>query len=228
MELDHDRLKADLEAALVSDGYHNRWFLDPLFGRSYPDDLVGLFAAHDAPVSEVIRDGDLAAIAAPIDFLGMNYYRRDLITASAEGLGVNEDLGAASPPGERNDMGWSFAPAALTEQLTRLERDYPRIPLYVTENGTAVPDVPDASGFVDDPRRVAYLRSHLGAVRAAMDAGVDVRGYFVWSLLDNFEWGLGYRPRFGIVRVDYDTQRRTPKASARWYAEVIANHRLDN
>jgi beta-glucosidase len=206
-------------AADLSDGATNRWFLDPLFRGVYPRDVEELFDAHGARVAEVIGETDLAAISAAIDFLGMNYYFRRRVRASPGGLGWS-DVAPGTEAGE-NEMGWSIDPTGLTEQLVRLRDEYRSPAVVVTENGIALRDEPGPSGYVDDQGRIAYLRDHLAAVAAAIDAGVDVRGYFVWSLLDNFEWAYGYRPRFGLVRVDYETQSRTPKASAAWYRRVI-------
>ncbi len=211
----------DRAAATLGDGYTNRWFLDPLFRGSYPEDVLDLFRDHGAAL-DVVESGDLAAIAAPIDFLGMNFYRRRLFRASAAGLGWTERL--AREGQETTEMGWAIVPDALDEQLARLRADYPPIPLYITENGMADRDAVGADGAVHDPRRIQYLRAHIAVVEQAIAAGSDLRGYFAWSWMDNFEWGFGYRPRFGLVHVDFTTQQRVPKDSARWYAEVIRSN----
>ena len=208
----------DRVAATLGDGYTNRWFLDPLFRGRYPQDVLDLFRGHGAAL-DVVEPGDLEAIAAPIDFLGMNFYMRRLYSATADGLGFTERL--AREGQDTTEMGWAIVPDALAEQLARLRADYPAIPLYITENGMAERDEVAADGAVHDPRRIDYLRSHLAVVDEAIAAGTDLRGYFAWSWMDNFEWGFGYRPRFGLVHVDFATQQRTPKDSARWYAEVI-------
>jgi len=211
----------DRRAATLGDGYTNRWFLDPLFRGRYPADVLDLFRGHGAAL-DVVESGDLEAIAAPIDFLGMNFYMRRLFSASNEGLGWSERL--AREGQDTTEMGWAIVPDALAEQLARLRADYPAIPLYITENGMADRDAVGADGTVHDPRRIDYLRSHIAVVEEAIAAGSDLRGYFAWSWMDNFEWGLGYRPRFGLVHVDFETQLRTPKDSLRWYAGVIRSN----
>jgi beta-glucosidase len=213
--------EVDRHAARLSDGATNRWFLDPLFRGAYPTDAETLFETYGAPVSAVVQEGDLAAISTPIDFLGVNYYFRRLVRASAEGLGWTEATGTWDPASADNEMHWGADATGLTEQLERIRADYQPIPIYVTENGIALRDEPGPDGSVADRRRITFLRDHLRAAERALAAGVDLRGYFVWSLLDDFEWSSGYRPRFGLVHVDFPTQRRTPKSSARWYADVI-------
>jgi beta-glucosidase len=208
----------------------NRLFLDPVLCGRYPEDVL----RDLAPVTDFghVRDGDLAVIGgARPDLLGINYYSRYLV-ASPDGH-PGESL--AFPGSERvrfdtrgtdvTSMGWDIDPAGLTEVLQRVHREYPSIPLYVTENGAAFEDVLDSDGRIRDSRRVGYLDAHLRACRAAADAGVPVRGYFAWSLLDNFEWGWGYSQRFGLYYVDYASQRRVPKDSALWYAELLRRHR---
>ncbi|HZM71887.1 MAG TPA: GH1 family beta-glucosidase [Candidatus Polarisedimenticolia bacterium] len=211
----------DRRAATLSDGATNRWFLDALLRGAYPSDVAELFAAHGADIGSVVRPGDLATIARPIDFLGMNYYFRRTVSAADTGLGWTEDPAAPRTSTGVTEMGWGIDPDAFLEQLLRLHADYPGMPILVTENGIGLRDDVGPDGSVDDRRRIDYLRDHVARVRQAIDAGVDVRGYFVWTLLDNFEWSFGYRPRFGLVHVDFATQRRTPKASAGWYAKLI-------
>jgi beta-glucosidase len=220
----------DVRAARLADLHLNGLILDPLFGRGYPVELV----EHFRGVTDMgfVLDGDLETIAKPLDFLGVNFYRRHTVSAHAKPHRSSGDfpgsLGAWSypPPGvEVTAMGWPVEPNALTELLIRVHRAYPPARIMLTENGAAFDDEPDADGFVDDVRRVSYLREHIAAARDALDAGVPLSGYFAWSLLDNFEWAEGYGKRFGIVRVDYATQSRTPKASARWYAEHIERSR---
>ena len=149
----------------------------------------------------------------------MNFYMRRLFRAIPDGLGFTERL--AGDGDDTTEMGWGIAPDAMGEQLARLRADYPPIPIYITENGMADREGVGADGAVHDARRIDYLRRHFAVAEEALAAGTDLRGYFVWSFMDNFEWGLGYRPRFGIVHVDFETQARTPKDSARWYAGVI-------
>jgi beta-glucosidase len=224
---------ADAEAATRVDGNANRLYLDPFFRGSYPQDVMELHAA-DTDFS-FVQDGDLQKISAPVDFLGINYYMRhtvaDLQGAPERPAAIRFDhLNAATvmPEGvETTAMGWPVEPDGLTEILVRLHEEYTRVPLYVTENGRAVHDYVDPEGEVDDEERVSYLDAHFRAAHDAIDAGVDLRGYMVWSFLDNFEWAEGYSKRFGIVFVDYGTQRRVPKSSARWYSGVIQRNGLE-
>ena len=206
-------------AAELGDGYTNRWFLDPLFRARYPSDVEALFDDRGAGLGDALEPGDLPAIAAPLDFLGMNFYMRRWYRAVPDGLGFTERL--AREGDATTEMGWGIVPDAMGEQLARLRADYPPIPIYITENGMADREGVGADGAVHDARRIDYLRRHFAVAEEAIEAGTDLRGYFVWSFMDNFEWGLGYRPRFGLVHVDYETLARTPKDSARWYAGVI-------
>jgi beta-glucosidase len=218
----------DVAAARLADGHSNRLYLDPLFKGAYPEDIQEAFRG----VSDFgfARDGDLDKISAPVDFLGVNYYFPAYVGAAKEG----EDSGmfggfgvrTVEPEGEKTAMGWPIVPDALTEMLVRLKDEYTAVPLYVTENGRAVHDYVDPEGEVDDEERIAFLDAHFRAARAAMESGVDLRGYVVWSFLDNFEWAEGYSKRFGLVFVDYGTQKRYPKASAHWYRNVIENNGL--
>jgi beta-glucosidase len=215
----------DGAVAALADEQVNRWFLDPVLRGCYPTNM----AAAYGPLTEgIVHDGDLAAISAPIDFLGINYYFRTHVAAAAPDPESADPLDLLPyrnvvPSGlPSTAMGWPVEPDGLRDFLIGLGREHPNLPVHVTENGSAWDDRVDADGSVHDPERVAYLESHLAAVHEAIAAGVDVRGYFAWSLLDNFEWGEGYTKRFGLVRVDYDTLRRTPKASFRRYAEIIA------
>ena len=209
----------DAAAAERLDGHHNRWFLDPILRGAYPQDVVELYERRFGPW-DAVRDGDLETIAQPLDFLGVNFYRPNLVTA----LDDSSVLGLRDLPldAETTAMGWAIVPGALTELLVRLKRDYGEIPLLITENGAAFDDRLNSGDVVEDPRRVAYLESHLAALEDAIERGVDVRGYYVWSFLDNFEWEHGYSHRFGIVYVDYATQRRIPKRSALWYRDRVA------
>lgn len=217
----HSTSAADLDAARQIDGMQNRIFLDPLFLGTYPEDVFDeLVFGNGDPV----QDGDLKAIGAPIDFLGVNYYSPLIVAGGgpyAESAYVGSPHVVFIDGGQpRTALGWEIDERGLLELLLRLKRDYPALPLYITENGAAYDE------SVHDSARVGYLRRHLQACADAIEAGVLLRGYFVWSLLDNFEWSYGYAQRFGIVHVDYATQRRTLKDSARWYAEVIARGRL--
>lgn len=204
------------DAARRIDGLMNRWFLDPILLGRYPEDVLRDVAGVGG--TDVIAEDDLAVISAPLDFLGVNYYSRHVVAAGPwPGSSQVEFVNREWP---KTASGWDVDPAGLTEVLTQVHRDYPPIPIYVTENGAAFDDVMGADGTVDDGDRIDFLAGHLGALADAMDAGVDVRGYFAWSLLDNFEWAEGYAKRFGIVHVDFDTLVRTPKASARWLGEL--------
>jgi beta-glucosidase len=174
-----------------------------------------------APILPTIDDGDLSTIAAPLDFLGVNYYTRSVVRADPEdGTPVMVDAEDV----ERTAMGWEVYPDGLFELLVRLQNDYTLPPLYVTENGAAYADQ-RSNGTVEDPSRISYVDRHLSAIARAIDHGVPVRGYFLWSLLDNFEWAMGYSRRFGIVYVDYSTLERVPKASYRWYRDFISAQR---
>jgi beta-glucosidase len=205
---------ADLAAMIEEDGFRNRWILDPVLRGSYPEDMVRRFERILPPVAE----GDMAAISAPLDFLGVNYYRRHVVEAGPNGSGpVVVDV----PGGVHTAVGWEVYPDGLYELLLRLHEEYAPPPLYVTENGAAFGDV-RRNGTVEDPERTAYLDRHLDAVARAIADGVQVDGYFVWSLLDNFEWARGYAPRFGLVYVDYETLERVPKQSYHWYHDFIA------
>lgn len=204
---------ADVARTWLEDGLLVRWYMDPLFKGSYPADVVAHLGA-DAPE---VQPGDLAAINAPLDFLGLNYYTRNVVDAN----GVVE---AAKCGTDHTAMGWEIRPEGLRDLLLRLHRDYRLPALYIMENGAAFDDEV-VNGEVPDERRVRYLETHLAAAADALQAGVPLRGYFVWSLLDNFEWAQGYTKRFGIVHVDYATQQRLPKRSAHWYAALLAAHR---
>ena len=201
--------EADIEAAHREDGFRNRWFLDAVLGRGYPEDMLERYAEILPPIA----DGDLETIAAPLDFLGINYYTRNVVRA-----GVGE---VAMDGAEHTDMGWEVYPDGLRDLLVRLHAEYELPDLYITENGAAFPDSRN-NGTVRDPRRIAYLGGHLDAVASAIADGVPVRGYFLWSLLDNFEWAFGYSRRFGIVYVDFETLERVPKDSFAWYRDFIA------
>jgi beta-glucosidase len=209
----------DVAAAVRLDGHHNRWFLDPIFRGAYPGDLAELYEREFGAL-DAVRDGDLEAIAQPLDFLGVNFYRPNVVRAAAGRPPLR--LEEVPQDADTTGMGWPVVPEALTELLARVAREYPGLPLLVTENGAAYEDRLDGGEVVEDPRRVAYIESHLAAVERALELGVDVRGYYVWSLLDNFEWEHGYSQRFGIVYVDFATQRRIPKRSALWYRDRIA------
>jgi beta-glucosidase len=236
---------ADLDAARRVDGLQNRIFLDPVLLGRYPEDVLQ-DVEHLGGLGDV-RDGDLALINAPLDFLGVNYYTRHVISAgdrTANGL-VETDIpetGVCEPEASpwvgseyvrgvfrglpRTEMDWEVDPDGLHEVLLRLRDEYPAVPLLITENGAAYDDRVSPDGAVHDPHRVAYLDAHLRACHRAITDGVPLRGYFVWSVFDNFEWACGYDKRFGVVHVDYSTQQRTPKDSAGFYSHVLRNGAL--
>jgi beta-glucosidase len=240
---------SDLEAARRIDALRNRIYLDPLLLGRYPADML----ADTAELTDwsFVADGDLATISAPIDVLGVNYYqpfrvrnRPDRERGPDSGLDGGgsqwnwpdqlpseypgcDDIEIMAPAAPVTAGGWGIDPVGLVELLTRIHRDYPPIPLMVTENGAAFDDRPGPDGRIADPDRIGYLAGHLRASHEAIALGVDLRGYFVWSLMDNFEWAEGYARRFGIVHVDFRTGRRSLKDSALWYRDVIARNGLD-
>lgn len=236
----------DVDAARRIDGQFNRWFLDPIFRGAYPADIVRDIREVDpAAVSdwqEAVRPEDLDVISSPLDALGINYYHGELLSGhpqpDAEGNpheteGQQRETASPFPSNEgihwverglpRTDMDWEVQPEGLTRLLVRVGEEYaPGVALYVTENGVAYADEVGADGEVADADRVEFLRDHVSATLDAIEQGADVRGYFYWSLMDNYEWAWGYAKRFGIVRVDYETQQRTIKQSGREYARIIA------
>ncbi|SNT35659.1 beta-glucosidase [Actinomadura meyerae] len=203
---------ADQPAADAFDAFMNRLFTDPVLLGRYPD-LMG-----DAPY---IRSADLSVIASPIDFLGVNYYQPTRLATPSEGPLPFDMVDITEYP--TTGMGWPIVPDAFLSLLRTLDARYDLPPLYITENGCSFPDEVGADGTVDDSSRIEFLDAHIKAMRTAIDEGIDIRGYFAWSLLDNFEWSEGYHPRFGLVHVDYETQKRTPKKSYAWYRDLIAS-----
>ncbi|MFC8506505.1 GH1 family beta-glucosidase [Streptomyces sp. NPDC057131] len=225
----HTDSPEDRDAVRRIDAVGNRIFLDPVFHGRLPADLV----ADTAGITDwsFVHDGDLDVIATPIDALGVNYYSPTVVAAGSSATpspwpGAAGHVGFVPLPGPRTAMDWPVDADGLYELLVRLRDELPHVPLLITENGAAYDDYADPEGGVHDPERVAYLAAHLAAARRALADGVDLRGYFLWSLLDNFEWAHGYGRRFGIVHVDFPTGRRTPKDSFRWYGEVIARNGL--
>jgi beta-glucosidase len=224
----------DRDAVRRIDALQNRLFLDALFRGQYPDDLL----ADTVCVSDwsFVRAADLSVISTGIDVLGLNYYGPSVVGSSSAVVGDRPEAPSAWPgstdvvfsnPGfPVTDMGWPVDADGLIEILTRVQSDYGDIAMMVTENGAAYPDVVDSDGNFHDHERVNYLREHIAAAATAIKTGVDLRGYFIWSLLDNFEWAWGYGKRFGIVHVDYATQRRTWKDSATWYQRFLATGEL--
>lgn len=202
----------DVNAAERSWQIHKAWFLDPLLRAHYPP-LAWEHAGRNAPD---IKPGDMALISHKLDYLGINNYSRNLVSAN----GNIEPV----PGSEYTEMGWEVCAPALRRLLVKIDREYQLPPIYITENGAAFKDEAGPDGSIHDERRLDYLKQNFIQIRLAMQDGVDVRGYFVWSLLDNFEWAYGYSKRFGIIRVDFDTQKRTVKDSGKWYAKVIADN----
>ena len=215
--------EADQRAARERDGTFNRWFLDPIFKGAYPQDVIALFhRGKRIPKPELwfVKRGDLEAIRAPLDFLGINYYSRHIVRSHEIPEAANEKR-QIEPLPDKTDIGWEIYPQGLTEGLVALQREYALPCIYITENGAAFNMGPDAEGRIVDTPRIEFLRGHLEALHAAIQRGVPVKGYFVWSLMDNFEWTHGYTQRFGIVWVDFKTQRRILKDSAKFYQQVI-------
>ncbi|MER6994839.1 GH1 family beta-glucosidase [Streptomyces sp. NPDC000410] len=227
------RSPADLDARCRIDALANRIFTGPMLHGTYPEDLL----ADTAQLTDwsYVHGDDLAVIRHPLDSLGINYYSPSVVAAATDSDGTRDDGHGASahspwpgadhvafhqPPGDVTDMGWTVDPTGLYDLLLRYTHEAPGLPLVVTENGAAYPDKPAVDGSVHDPDRIRYLHGHLSAVHRAITDGADVRGYFLWSLMDNFEWAYGYGKRFGAVYVDYDTQARIPKSSARWYRRL--------
>jgi beta-glucosidase len=222
-----DETDVDRQAAILSDGYTNRWYLDPVFRGRYPSDMLDYFGGRFD--LDFIKPGDTERVKQPIDFLGVNYYSRRVIRApredeAAEFAWVVRSEGTTGIP--TSDLGWEMTPETFVDLLDRLRTDYDSPRIFITENGCALNDTVAADGAVHDPRRIEFLRTHLDAVEQAIARGADVRGYFAWSLMDNFEWAEGYGPRFGLTYVDYETLQRIPKDSARWYADVARRNGL--
>lgn len=212
---------ADQAATTRFDAWFNRWYLDPISGRGYPQDLLEAYKAEQYIDDwSFIQPGDLEAMGARNDFLGINYYSRGIIRSDKVPEEENAPAEITSQ-GEPTDMGWEVWPQALQDLLERVHADYDFPAIYITENGAAYDTPPDDEGRVHDTRRRAYFQGHLAASHRAIASGVPLKGYFGWSLMDNFEWAFGYEKRFGLVWVDYETQQRIPKESALWYRDVI-------
>ncbi|MCP4421880.1 MAG: beta-glucosidase [Chloroflexi bacterium] len=214
-----------VEAVRIWDGYYIRWFNDPLFGRGYPADMVGYYEKQGYLPNGLgfVHDEDMETIATPIDFIGVNNYTRQVLNGKIS-LDEYQTAVSPNPNASYTEMNWEVYPNGLYDILTRLHVDYQAPKIYITENGCSYSDEPDENGRIADNRRIDYLSSYLTGVNRAIDEGAPVAGYFIWSLMDNFEWSLGYSQRFGIVYVDYKTQKRYPKDSAFWYRDVIGNN----
>jgi beta-glucosidase len=234
----------DVTAARLADGNLNRLFLDPLFRGHYPTDMLEHYQGKK-PGFSVVREGDLELIAQPLDFLGVNYYQSPTIVdetrvPEARDAGYNvtdleknpldSDLRIViveTPGRPQTEMDWEIDPSGLSELLQTIHDEYTELPIYITENGAAFYDYVDPEGKIRDGDRISYLQEHISATLDAIDAGVNVRGYYLWSLLDNFEWACGYSRRFGIVWVDFATGARLPKESFQWYADVVQSNSVD-
>jgi beta-glucosidase len=206
----------DRAAATRLDGLFNRWFLDPLLRGSYPEDILALFSFLPSPV----RDGDLETISQPLDFIGINHYTRQRVRHDPSVPLLEVSVLGKREGAEYTEMGWEVCPTAFGEVLDRMRREYGNPRVVITENGAAMPEAHDGER-IRDPRRIAYLSAYLAELQCRIESDCNVAGYFVWSLTDNFEWAHGFEKRFGLVHVDYATQRRTLKDSALWYGDVV-------
>jgi beta-glucosidase len=217
------RREEDVAAARRHDGAFNRWFLDPVFKGTYPADMREWYG----PAAPAVQQGDLEAVKAPMDFLGVNYYTRRIIAHDASGdfLHVRRVSYPFVPHADYEE--WEVSPEGLYRVLVRVSEDYGRPALYITENGTPLSDVIGADAACHDPARIDYVARHAAGIWQAIQDGADVRGYFVWSIMDNFEWNLGYTKRFGLVHVDFKTQKRTVKDSGRWFSRVIRENSVE-
>ena len=216
--------QADVAAAERIESLINGMFLDPIIKGKYPNNLID-WVGEMAPK---IQNGEMAVINEPIDFLGINFYFGQFVSFSPHGLLKLNSEPAVDPGWGMTDKGWGVCPSQLTELLLVIKEDYGNPPVYITENGTALGEPVDETGFVNDQGRINYLRAHFEAAHKAIEQGSDLRGYYVWSLMDNFEWAEGYSLRFGLINVDFDDpqRKRTPKASCGWYSNVIENNGL--
>lgn len=215
--------RIDLDAVRASDGEWFRWFADPVYGHGYPSDIIEDYMRMGALPEglDFVQTGDMNVIAAPTDFIGLNYYSRHVVRADGADNEPQTVFPQPRTPEYWTEMGWENYPEGLTGILSRVYFNYQPRKVYVTENGASYSTPPDEKGNVPDGLRTNYLRAHFAAAHRAIQAGVPLAGYFVWSLLDNFEWSWGYMQRFGIIWVDYETQKRTLKDSAKWYKQVI-------
>ncbi|HET6444533.1 MAG TPA: GH1 family beta-glucosidase [candidate division Zixibacteria bacterium] len=214
---------ADVRAARLYDGYYNRWFLDPIYGRDYPADMVKHYKAEGylPDGMSFVEPGDMETISAPLDFQGVNYYTRVILRDETESGNLPPSVVQRQP---LTEMGWEVYPDGLYNFLNRFYFEYRPVKMIVTENGCSYQDLLGADGAVHDESRIAYLKAHFHSAERALEKGIPLAGYFVWSLMDNFEWSSGYTKRFGLVYTDYETQRRFPKDSFYWYRDFIARN----
>ncbi|MGQ9473129.1 MAG: GH1 family beta-glucosidase [Candidatus Caldatribacteriaceae bacterium] len=214
----------DQKAAQRFDGYLNRWFLEPLFHGQFPEDMLSLYAQKGFSVSQFEeKEGKL--VSQPLDFLGINYYSRQIVKSGTEP--VLKTTLVELPNAEKSLMGWEVYPRGIYEIIQRVNEEYIPPAIYITENGYPSADIPDPSGFVEDEKRIGYLRNHLLYLHKALSEGCPVKGYFVWSIMDNFEWAHGFKQRFGLVYVDYKTLRRIPKKSFFFYQKVVRTREIE-
>jgi beta-glucosidase len=221
---------ADLDATRRGDGTWGRWFFDPLYGRGYPADICADFEKMGALPDGLnfVQTGDMNIISTPTDFIGLNYYSRHVVRADVPGNDPQIVFPQEKTPDNYTDVDWEIYPDGLYGLLSRIYFNYQPPKIYVTENGASYADGPDANGRINDRHRLNYLRRHFSAAHRAIQSGIPLAGYFVWSLMDNFEWAKGYEKRFGIVWLDYETQKRIIKDSALWYAQVIRQNSLES
>lgn len=217
----------DRAAATAVDVRMNKLFLEPIYRGAYSQDVLDVFGEYGLNAGEIagalVQPGDLSLISAPTDFIGVNHYH-NMVLSHLPGA-PNDILTEQAQPNHQSSWGWSNTPWALKKILLRVHSEYSKLPVYITENGVTLNDYATPEGEVNDPDRIDYLNGYVNAVAEAIEAGVPVKGYFAWSFMDNFEWAEGYNRRFGLVFVDYPTQKRTPKASAYWYQNLIAEHK---
>ena len=215
--------KMDMELARLDDGKWFRWFADPIYGRGYPADMTNHFSKLGGLPNglDFVKPGDMDVIANPTDFIGLNYYGRNLHRVNVPDNDLQINFPMPNTPEHWTEMGWENYPDGLTGVLGRVYFDYLPLKIYITENGASYSTPPDELGNVPDVYRTNYLKTHFAAAHRAMQAGVPLAGYFVWSMMDNFEWSFGFSQRFGIVWVDFETQKRILKDSAKWYKTVI-------
>ncbi|APC39754.1 GH1 family beta-glucosidase [Clostridium estertheticum] len=215
--------KEDVIAAKISDGYNNRWFLDPLLKGHYPEDMVDLYE-KEVGVLDFILEGDLNIISTDMDFLGINYYTRSIVEYDGHSQlkfrGVDGEK-------EKTAMGWENSPESMHDLLTRIKQEYTKLPLYITENGAAYDDVVTGDNKIHDIDRINFIKVHLKVIQEFIKEGGNLKGYYLWSFMDNFEWSYGYSKRFGMVYVNYNTQERIMKDSAIWYKKIIKARSLE-
>ena len=213
----------DREAARIDDGFSNRWFLDPLFKGTYPEDMIEWYTGHQV-VMPAVREGDMELISQSIDFLGINYYYVEFAKKCEGRWPLYFDTTTKDYP--ITAYGWAIVEEGLTRLLMRIHREYGQPRLIVTENGASFADVIEEDGNINDDRRIDYLKRHIKACHKAIEQGADLAGYYVWSLLDNFEWSTGYQNSFGLIHVDRRTLDRTVKKSGYWYGKVVSGNGL--